>query len=298
MLNQLPDWKPCSHRRRLRSITDRNSTDVLSNSPSVIQYVTSLRTLLTKCTYPEDAVQDLLRKRFVAGLNNERLRERFLMEPDNLTVENAIELAENFERAKTESEGFSSSRPQADTIQALGTRNQSHNARLRKSSPSPSRFRSNSKSRNASFNRRQFQAPAAEGPRNSCGNCGNLLHTQMQKCPAKGKKCNSCGKIGHFAKCCRSSSNQQKSEKHVSSISPIYSLFHRRPINTIERETESGFKFVSSIVNGKQITLLVDLGAKVSILNLAFINSLQPRAVFRRSTVILTAYGGSQIPQL
>ena len=193
---------------------------------------------------------------------------------------------------------FSSSQQQSDASQTLETRNETDDCRFRNSSPSPSLFGSNSKSRNSSINRRQFQAHATEGPRNMCANCANRFHMQMQTCPAKGKKCNSCGKRGHFAKCCRSSSNKQKLQEHASSISPIYSLQNRRLVNTIESETDSGFKFVSCAVNGKQITLLVDLGVKVSILNLAFINSLQPRPVFSRSTVSLTAYGGSQIPQL
>ncbi len=91
--------------------------------------MTGLRTLLNRCTYPENAVQELLRDRFVAGLTNDRLREKLLMEPDNLTVENAIRLTQNFERAKTESEGFSSSHHQSDSVQALGARNQQQNSR-------------------------------------------------------------------------------------------------------------------------------------------------------------------------
>ena len=94
--------------------------------------------------------QELLRDRFVAGLTNERLRERLLMEPDNLTVETAIQLSQNFERPKTESEGFSSSHHQSDSVQALVEKNQQQNSRFRKYSPSPSRFRSNSKYRNSS----------------------------------------------------------------------------------------------------------------------------------------------------
>lgn len=38
-----------------------------------------------------------------------------------------------------------------------------------------------------------------------CYNCsGSFPHRDGMQCPARGKMCNSCGKQGHFAKCCRS----------------------------------------------------------------------------------------------
>ena len=36
-----------------------------------------------------------------------------------------------------------------------------------------------------------------------CGNCGRR-HSKHEKCPAKGKKCNSCQKWNHFAQVWRS----------------------------------------------------------------------------------------------
>ena len=43
--------------------------------------------------------------------------------------------------------------------------------------------------------------------KNSCFKCGGEYpHTKI--CPAEGKICNNCKKIGHFAKCCRSQVSQ------------------------------------------------------------------------------------------
>ena len=37
-----------------------------------------------------------------------------------------------------------------------------------------------------------------------CIRCGAPNWSRQRECPARGKKCAKCGKIGHFAKCCRS----------------------------------------------------------------------------------------------
>ena len=37
-----------------------------------------------------------------------------------------------------------------------------------------------------------------------CNSCGAPNWSKQHECPAKGKKCAKCGKLGHYAKCCRS----------------------------------------------------------------------------------------------
>ena len=39
-----------------------------------------------------------------------------------------------------------------------------------------------------------------------CNKCGAPNWSKQHECPARGKKCNKCGKLGHYAKCCRSTS--------------------------------------------------------------------------------------------
>jgi hypothetical protein len=53
----------------------------------------------------------------------------------------------------------------------------------------------------ASTYRRQHQGPAARPTPPTCSRCGTSHPPRT--CPAYGRKCNRCGKTGHFEKCCR-----------------------------------------------------------------------------------------------
>jgi len=66
------------------------------------QFSTALRALAAKCGYPELQVSELVRDRLVAGCRDEKIRERLLQEPDDLTLDAALKLATTLERASTE----------------------------------------------------------------------------------------------------------------------------------------------------------------------------------------------------
>ena len=66
------------------------------------QYTTALCALASKCGYPEAVVEELIRDRLVAGARDEKIRERLLQEPDTLTLDRALVLAQTHERAAKE----------------------------------------------------------------------------------------------------------------------------------------------------------------------------------------------------
>ena len=49
-----------------------------------------------------------------------------------------------------------------------------------------------------------------------CGSCG-LTHKVPGVCPAKGATCNNCNKLNHYARVCRSASNQQQNQTKFNS---------------------------------------------------------------------------------
>uniref|UniRef100_A0A0K2V916 Putative LOC586954 [Strongylocentrotus purpuratus] n=1 Tax=Lepeophtheirus salmonis TaxID=72036 RepID=A0A0K2V916_LEPSM len=70
--------------------------------------------------------------------------------------------------------------------------------------------------------------------------CGRSHVFQKSKCPAFGKECSQCGKMGHFRVCCLSSA----------------------PLN--DGVGDKAYAFLR--VNGRRFKLLLDLGSNVNIL--------------------------------
>ena len=79
--------------------------------------------------------------------------------------------------------------------------------------------------------------------------------SESSSCPAKEKECFGCHKLNHFGRCCRSSKNFSESSK-VRSI-----------INKISTCQQTGFKLCSLVLAGHNLSFIIDLGAKVSIIN-------------------------------
>ena len=55
--------------------------------------------------------------------------------------------------------------------------------------------------------------------KSKCFSCGcDYPHDEGKSCPAKDKKCNQCGKIGHFASCCKGNKSTQKRSGEIKSV--------------------------------------------------------------------------------
>jgi hypothetical protein len=87
--------------------------------------------------------------------------------------------------------------------------------------PQRSRFE-NQRSRN-------FRGAEQTRARETCANCGRT-YPHIRVCPARGKDCKSCGKIGHFARVCRT---KPPSSQHVKNVTPssqhVKNVTHTRP---------------------------------------------------------------------
>ena len=156
-----------------RSNFHRRTTQAGENSQ---QFVTALRALAAKCNYRDEFVNELLLDRFMAGCTNEKIRERLLMEPDTLTLEQALILAANIERATVETK----------TIQSTGF-SEAAVQRIQKQSAS-----------NLSFNNSRTDRSALRQQKQQCYYCGNTRHQSKQECPAFKHVCKKCSKTGHY----------------------------------------------------------------------------------------------------
>ena len=117
-----------------------------------------------------------------------------------------------------------------------------------------------------------------------CRNCGGP-YPHKDSCPARNKKCTSCGKLNHFARVCRT--NPPESAKHVS-----------------HEDTAENDEYVYTIggdkqptchvrIDGKQIEMMVDSGASVDLIDERTFRELYQRTVPEASKRRIFSYGSS-----
>ena len=140
------------------------------------QYATRLRQLASTCEFTD--MDKELKSQLILSCASSRLRRRALREP-SLTLKSLLDLGRAMEISERQATGIESNN---NSIVDTAVLNQTHPTR-----PSPS------------------QLPDSRASK-TCGHCGNEYpHPQGQDtCPARGRQCRSCGKMNHFARCCRS----------------------------------------------------------------------------------------------
>ena len=92
-------------------------------------------------------------------------------------------------------------------------------------------------------------------------------------------------KIGHFHSVCWSTKQADRD----------YNQANVSIVSTISKQTEDINKYVRCRISGRTVDLLVDSGAKISLLNSSFVNSLRRSPRYEPSNVKLSTYTGSPI---
>ena len=110
------------------------------------------------------------------------------------------------------------------------------------------------------------------GSANQCWLCGGtFLHAGgRMKCPARGKKCLTCNKMNHFAKCCRMKGKEDKgvlkAVERDSDSSDGESLCSIEKVGAVKHN--QGRRRVSSVtVENREFQVLVDTGATVNVMD-------------------------------
>ena len=91
-----------------------------------------------------------------------------------------------------------------------------------------------------------------------CGNCGGA-YPHKDSCPAKNKKCTSCGKFNHFAKVCRTvppgSVKRVTEEEDTDEEDYVYAIGeNKQPMCSLE-------------IDGEYVELMLDSGASVNLID-------------------------------
>ena len=236
------------------------------SAESLDAFHTRLRNLSLTCQFTE--VDSEIITQIIQGCSSGALRRRILREP-TMKLSDILDLGRAMESSNRQASEIESNT--AESVNRLGKR-----------APYPKKI-------------------GHEKPFKSCYNCGGLYpHSDGKVCPAKGRKCHNCEKYDHFSKVCR---GQRKSEYDESKVHHIASSKE----NTVNSSSDDEFVYTvtrhnqatvrrpkpeATISVGKsKISMLIDSGASVNIMDMGTFSKLSPAINLQRTSKKIHAYG-------
>jgi len=167
---------------------------------TVDQYMLRLRKLAKPCDWGAE-LDNMLRDRLILGCSDVHARSRAFRKP-NCTLADALELLRIAETTSQQLKTLYNS----DTVNY----NQQSSHRRRQHQPSSqARYKNDKPHKKASSQQKSQYKPDKKKPvkqtsqdQDSCTRCG-YEHDERRRCPADGKTCAKCRRIGHFAQVCR-----------------------------------------------------------------------------------------------
>lgn len=248
--------------------------------------MTELRRLASYCKFNAVELENV-RDRLVAGCHDDKIREKLFLEPETLTLDAAIVLAQNVERASSESKQLSSvHNAQASYDSSLLKLSSDTNAAaaFQRGRPQSTKYRAQSKS---------SVTPNTSAP---CGYCGGKQHQILDRCPARNVDCHNCHKRGHFARVCRSAPTSESTQRGSRAKSDT----DDRSVTTVQisalNATRSSNSYVTVELAGVNTSLLIDTGAQASVISYDALRKLPPRTCLKSTSTRLKDFRGSRIP--
>ena len=159
------------------------------------------------------------------------------------------------------------------------------------------------------INKVSTRQPYNEGKvRKKCYNCGGIFPHEggRMKCPAWGKKCLSCEKYNHFAKCCRSGNNKVRegkvkavkadNDQSSSSSNDGESTYRMEVVGSIEKG--KGRRPIRRIkIEDQEIKVLIDTGSTVNVMDeCTYREKFAKTCKLRKSTSVIHSYHTSENP--
>ena len=114
--------------------------------------------------------------------------------------------------------------------------------------------------------------------------CGALNWSRQHECPARGKTCGKCGKIGHFAECCSANRNvNHLMEGETSSAgeddwtpNTIHSLKQKTHWTQSMNRNGPEFFTITALVYNRPIKVIRDSGSPVTLIPKSQFNKIPP----------------------
>ena len=215
--------------------------------------------------------EDTIRDRFVLGVSDRELSEKLQLQAD-LTLENAVKQARQYESVKKQLEEQRKLGEKVDAVRAKG-----HAAFHAQAQRRGGKGRGGK----SSYVRKQDSTGPKEQT-DRCGRCGRGPHSR-EDCPATGKRCRTCQKFNHFSTVCRT--KQLKAVDAEDVEEETYFL------GTVQ--SPSSQAWVTDINIGQtKVRFKIDTGADVTVMPAKVYKTLKRQPALTPSKVILQGAGG------
>ena len=170
--------------------------------------------MVEACGYPNDAKDAITRDVLISGCKSSKEKDKFIWEPNDLTLECAIAILQ-IEESTAQS---------LQNLNSTGTTSaEMHYAKYDR------KKKSGSKNINSTSDKKCFHCRFA------------FVKEHLKSCPAKDAECNFCRVKGHFTKCCRKAGKFPKDgQKNSHSNSKKDDSEEKKSMHTLHSVQEEG----------------------------------------------------------
>ena len=242
---------------------------------SVEAFVRALYDLATHCRFGAMESENI-RDRLICGMLDKELSQKLQLEQDDLTLDRTIEMSRHSEMVKGQNEAA-----------ANEVRVKSKKYKKKKShQKSEKGFKSQSTSK---------QGKPSAG---KCGRCGYIHRSASpDACPAIGKTCNKCKKVGHFESVCRTVSEVTHFEPQGAFYSepqnqPRSQEFYCGSVVNASDDVPAWYAKLPLSNTGDPTCFKIDSGCDVSLMSYNSYSSTSPPPRLQPAHAILNSPGG------
>lgn len=253
---------------------------------------TRLRKLAETCEF--ENIDNEIKSQIIQSCSSTRMRRRALRKSE-IGLKQLLLLARSFEISDEQAIGIENDAAHVNAMRKTTAWKQNHKPNQpnrRRGNYHRGGYRGNyhrGKHR-SNYHRGGHRVNSGKDKEEECRNCGGSYPHQGM-CPAKGKRCNSCGNDDHFSRVCRSKSvkqiqMQEPANNETSSSEDEYTFHINRPkVSNIKQPKTKGK------ICDTEIEILVDTGTTIIIIDVASYSKLRNCPAVNPPITKVFAYG-------